>query len=166
MKRAIFKMASEATVSSIHKERKVSVEYSDKWLEPLNNEWDLPIDDVFISSKSEGVTITCHRLKSDIAKYFSNDAFVNTLSEKISEHFGYIIQKGFEVSVNGRILSAITLPLLSVRKIGGIQPFDFHANIDGVHVKVTMDTSDLSFRKRKLMKKLNAQAVGSGQEFR
>lgn len=138
MKRAIFKIASEATVSSIHKKSKVSVKYSDNWLDPENNEWDLPIEDIFISAKSEGVKITCNRLKSDIAKYFSNDAFINTLSEKISEHFGYIMQKGFEVFINGKRLNPVTLPLLSDTKVGGIQPFDFHAKIDGVHVKVTI----------------------------
>jgi hypothetical protein len=138
MKRAIFKMASEATVSSVHKERKVSVKYTETWLDPLNKEWLLPIDDIFISTKDEGVTITCTKLKPEIQRYFSNDAFINSLSEKISEHFGYIIQKGFEVYLNGKLLKSVTLPLLSATKPGGIQPFDFHANIDGVHVKVTI----------------------------
>lgn len=140
MKRAIFKIAKSATVTSVHKTAKVSVKYSDEWLRPENNKWDLPLEELLISSKVHGVTVSCHGLKDDVAALLTNKSFINRLSEKISEHFGYIMQKGFSVFINGTKLLPTTLPLLNAPylKSGSIQPFDYIAKIDDVHVKVTI----------------------------
>jgi len=138
MKRAIFKIGKNATVTSIHKDARVSVDYSDSWLNPENNDWDLPLRDVLISAQKPGVTITCHKLKDDIKGHLTSDHFLNSLSEKVSEHFGYIMQKGFEIYINNQKLKPTTLPLLASRGKGGIQPFDYVAKIGDVHVKVTI----------------------------
>ena len=139
MKRAIFKMGQQAMVKSVHTERSVKVEYSSDWLRPDNDSWDLPIEDVK-SEKKKGVKITVTQLKPEISKSFGSSKFLNDLAVKISEYFGYIMQKGFKITINGKSVSPSTLPLLSTKKGSGesIMPFDYLSRSGDVDVKVTV----------------------------
>lgn len=138
MKRAIFKIARSATVSSVHSELAVSVNYTRVWLDPENKEWVLPVERVLNPSKRKGVTIRSKDLLPDIGRHFANGAFINKLTLKIGEHFGYIIQKGFTIKLNGTPVQAATLPLRSSEFSAqpSIRAFDFHAKIGDVDVDV------------------------------
>jgi hypothetical protein len=138
MKRAIFKIARSATVSSVHADLSVSVEYSRDWLNPDNKEWDLPVTKINSQDLKKGVIIHSRDLLPDIGRHFSNEAFINKLRFKISEHFGYIIQKGFTIKLNGIPVRAATLPLRSSNFSAqpSIRAYDFHAKIGDVHVDV------------------------------
>lgn len=140
MKRAIFKMGKAATVTSHHGTASVVVKYTEEWLRPDNDEWELPVEESPASKKNLGVTINISNLKKDISDQLGNDLFINKLVNKIGEHFGYIMQKGFEVYINGIPVPAVTLPLLSSKFSveSKIRPFDYIGKIDGVHVKVTI----------------------------
>ena len=140
MKRAIFKMGKEAVVISQHADANVAVKYTEEWLKPDNEEWTLPVEERPKSKQTAGVTISVTKLKDDISDQLGNDNFINRLAHKIGEHFGYIMQKGFEVYINDIPVAAVTLPLLSSRhsRESAIRPFDYIGKIDNVHVKVTI----------------------------
>ena len=138
MKRAIFKIAQSATVTSYRTDLSVSVAYSKQWLDPEAKEWDLPVSIVANRKGVKGVTIRSNNLHGDIGRHFSNESFINRLKLKIGEYYGYIIQKGFTVKINGFTVVAATLPLLSSKfsTSPAIRPFDYHAIIGDVHIDV------------------------------
>jgi hypothetical protein len=141
MKRAIFKIGDSASVASNSDDGFFSVSYSSDWLDPENDEWDLPIERKAPNKKAlEGVTITIDQVKADIGASFSNDSFVNALKGDITEHFGYLMQRGFAVSVNGEQLKPRTLIVFSGEHSDkqDIRAFDFEAAHDDVNIKVTI----------------------------
>lgn len=140
MKRAIFKICKSAKVTSSHNSSHVRVIYTSEWLDPLNNEWNLPVETLAVDTKCKGVTIASTDLKEEVSSQFKSDIFENRLRQKISEHFGYIMQKGFKVILNGSPVSPSTLPLLSTEHTTkpAIRPFDFTTTLGGVHVDVTI----------------------------
>jgi hypothetical protein len=139
MKRAIFKMGEEAAVQSYAADGAFEVSYTREWLDPENDDWDLPIN-VSPNRKEKGVTIVVPTLRTEVARQFGNAAFLNELRNAISEHFGYLIQKGFSVFVNEERLRARTLQLFATEspKKSGIRPYDFEADHDDVHIRVTV----------------------------
>lgn len=139
MKRAIFKIGEEAAVESFAADGAFQVSYTRDWLNPENDEWDLPIEKI-ANKKQKGVTVIIPTLRKDVAKQFGNAAFNNALRGAISEHFGYLIQKGFSVYVNDEKLRPRTLQLFAIEspKKEGIRPYDFEANHEDVHVRVTV----------------------------
>ncbi|WP_441242744.1 ATP-binding protein [Tardiphaga sp. 768_D3_N2_1] len=139
MKRAIFKIGEEASVESYAADGAFHVSYTRDWLDPENDEWDLPIETVR-NKKQKGVTVVIPTLRPDVARQFGNATFINGLRTAISEHFGYLIQKGFSIHVNGEALRPRTLQLFSTNspKHIGIRPYDFESDDDGVHIRVTV----------------------------
>lgn len=140
MKRAIFKIGEEAAIESASEDGAFAVTYDRKWMDPQNDSWDLPIE-TLPRRKSKGVTIIIESIRPDIAKQFGNEAFVNSLKNKIALHFGYLMQKGFAVTVNGNQVKKRTLQLhfLEVSKDrDGIRPYDYEGVEDGVRVRVTV----------------------------
>lgn len=139
MKRAIFKMGMEAVVESYADDGAHAVTYDQKWLDPDNEEWDLPIERIK-NSRRKGVTIVVPTLKPEIARQFGNEQFQNDLRNKISEHFGYLMQKGFAIRVNDELVRQRTLQLYTtdISKKNGIRPYDFEADEDEVTTRVTV----------------------------
>lgn len=139
MKRAIFKIGQEAEVESRSDDGAFAVSYTTEWLNPENEEWDLPIRTVKNGAK-KGVTIVVPTLKKDIARSFGNESFVNALKAAIAEHFGYLIQKGFSIFVNNEKIRPLTLELYYANptKKSGIRPYEFVAEENGVHIRVSV----------------------------
>jgi hypothetical protein len=139
MKRAIFKIGKEAIVESYAADGAYAVTYDANWLDPENDDWDLPIEAIS-NKKSKGVTIIVPTLKPEIAKLFGNAQFQNELRSKISEHFGYLMQKGFSIFVNGERVRQKTLQLYTsdIKKKNGIRPYDFEDEDNGVSIRVTV----------------------------
>jgi hypothetical protein len=137
MKRAIFKIGEEAAVESFAEDGAFEVTYDRNWLDPENEEWDLPIKRLR-NKKEKGVTIIVPTLKKEIALQFGNESFLNELRNSISDHFGYLMQKGFTVFVNKEKLRSRTLQLYATDspKKEGIRPYDFESKMDGVHIRV------------------------------
>lgn len=140
MKRAIFKIGNSASVQSNSKDGFFEVKYSSTWLDPDNDQWDLPIARENRRDAKDGVSIDVDNVKADIGALFENSSFINDLKSQISEHFGYLMQRGFEIWVNGDILKPKTLVLFSAAHSADadIRPFDFEAEYDGVQIKVTI----------------------------
>lgn len=139
MKRAIFKIGVEAIVESYSSDGAYTVSYDRAWLNPNNEDWELPIARIK-NRKVKGVTIVIPTLKDDIARQFGNEQFLNQLRNKISEHFGYLMQKGFVVRVNGERVPQRTLQLYATTNISkiGIRPYDFESDEDGINIRVTV----------------------------
>jgi len=143
MKRAIFKLGTEATVESVSDDGGFAVSYDEKWLKPADDpteeNWDLEVKKI-PSKKVKGVAIKVTKLKKEIAHQFGNEGFVNRLKQAISENFGYLMQKGFVVKVNGEKLRAKTLSLLvsSSSSKPAIKPYDYVVEKDGVRIRVTV----------------------------
>ena len=140
MKRAIFKMGKNATVNSNSKDGAFSVNYSAEWLDPENTDWDLPIIRADREERINGVKILIPELKEQISKTFGNNSFINSLMANIQDHFGYLMQKGFEVSVNGVDLVPKTLVLHNAAhsEENEIRSFDYSGVHDGVDIRVTV----------------------------
>lgn len=140
MKRAIFKIGNAASVQSNSADGFFSVDYTSDWLNPDNDEWELPINRQPKKVQTEGVVITVSDVKADIGSRFANEAFLNTLKNNISEHFGYLMQKGFVVRVNNEELRPRVLSLFNAdhSDVGDIRAFDFEAKVDDVSIKVTI----------------------------
>ncbi|RMA41805.1 ATP-binding protein [Rhodophyticola porphyridii] len=140
MKRAIFKMGKTATVFSNADDGAFHVDYSAQWLNPENTEWTLPISRQGRKNGDNGVRILVSDLKDEISKAFSNKSFLNRLMAGIQDHFGYLMQKGFEVSVNGVDLVPKTLGLYTSAHSGEseIRPFDYSGLFDSVEIRVTV----------------------------
>jgi Histidine kinase-, DNA gyrase B-, and HSP90-like ATPase len=139
MKRAIFKIGEEAMVETYAADGAYEVTYDRKWLDPQNDSWDLPIEKID-NKKQKGVSIIVPTLKPEIAKQFASLQFQNQLRTKIAEHFGYLMQKGFKVTVNDERVRPQTLRLYAsdFNKRNGIRPYDYQASQDGVDIRVTV----------------------------
>ena len=140
MKRAIFKIGDSAVVSSNSEDGYFSVAYSSDWLDPANEDWDLPINREPKKAATKGVTIQVDDVKPEIGTRFKSESFENTLKIQISEHYGYLMQRGFQVRINGDAIKPSTLQLFDAEIDGsdGIRAFDFQMTKDEVSVKVTV----------------------------
>jgi hypothetical protein len=138
MKRAIFKMAESAVVTSNHSEQWNEVAYDKQWLNPENNDWMLPLRSGKSRKEPFGVTISVPTLKKDVSKQFQSSHFINSLIIKISSHFGYIIQRGLSIFINGVKVKESVLHLLDSdpSEEYAIRPFDYKDTIDGVSIRV------------------------------
>jgi hypothetical protein len=139
MKRAIFKIGREAEVESRSEDGAFAVSYTTDWLDPENEDWGLPIRTV-PNAEKKGVTIVVPTLKKEISQLFGNESFLNSLKAAIAEHFGYLIQKGFSIFVNDEEIRPQTLQLYFTEpsKKAGIRPYDFEAEENGVHIRVSV----------------------------
>lgn len=141
MKRAIFKIGEEAVVESRAGDGSFAITYDHKWLDPDNDSWELSIHTLRqAKNEKKGVTILIPWIRDEVAKHFGNKQFLNNLKATISEHFGYLMQKGFSVALNAEVLQPKTLQLYTIKshKEVGVRPYDFVADRDGVHVRVSV----------------------------
>lgn len=141
MKRAIFKMGQESQVISVHKDDAFQVVFSQSWL-AQDNEWDLPLEDIEKEDKDEGTYIKITNLYPAISQQFSspNGVLLNSLSRRISQHYSFIIQKGFDVYLNGSKISPQNNYLLLDQDYGNneknneISPFLYQGTRNDVEI--------------------------------
>jgi hypothetical protein len=109
MKRAIFKIGRHALITTRNKEHQYEVEIKPVWLEDEYN-WSLPVKDIKWPSKEDGTTIVVRELNDGVANQFGDDSqdFVGNLEKMVSTHYGYIIEKGFNVKINDIAIKANT----------------------------------------------------------
>lgn len=140
MKRAIFKMAHSASVTSNHASEYNRVVYSAEWLKPDNNEWEIPLTTQTPKTGPKGVEIRIDDLRTEVSKSFSSDRFINSIRSKISHHFGYIIQRGLKINVNGTPVAGTVLSLFVDKKADpdSITAFDYSHEVDGVRIRVVV----------------------------
>lgn len=98
MKRAIFKLGSQAKVES-RNDRGFVVEISPTWM--TDDTWnDLPMYQLAADRLPAGGTIVhVTKLHPDISKAFSDQDWIDEFRKQIARHYALIIEKGFEVLV-------------------------------------------------------------------
>ena len=88
----------------------------------------------------DGTTIVVGELNPGISETFSSGAkaFKSELYRMISTHYAYIIDKGFEVTINGDAVKPRTINIVyDDRETAGddaVRPFVFKTNFDGVDI--------------------------------
>lgn len=141
MKRAIFKMGLEAEiVSRTSKGDAFRVAVPDNWIE--TPDWEFELRDIEESEFPElgcGTKITISKLNEETKREFSTENFKNSLRLALSKHFSIVLQRGFELTVNGEAIEAERVSFLfSEPSSGGERyaPYIYNANIQGVEVRL------------------------------
>ena len=139
MKRAIFKMGRRCTVTSRTKKEAFRVDIPERWFTKASeDDWSFPITDVSASQVFPGTSIEISRLEAPVAKQFNAPAgFAQDFRSVVSQQYSLIIEKGFEVYINGKPVKPLPLEFRSVdlaQYKEGIAPFIFSGIIDGVNV--------------------------------
>ncbi|MGD1118213.1 MAG: ATP-binding protein [Dehalococcoidales bacterium] len=140
MKRAIFKMGKHCLISTRSGQDQYEIEITPDWLD-TEDKWQIPVKKVKKHDK-DGTTIVIGELHEGISKKFSEDAddFTRELRGKIAGHYSFIIDKGFEVSVNGKPISPLTtkFAFLKGKDENTIRPYVFKTKSDGVDIFLTV----------------------------
>jgi len=137
MKRAIFKMGKRCLISTRSGKDQYEVVITPDWLDK-ESEWFIPVRSAKRSGEEDGTTIVIGDLHDGISKKFTDGAedFNSELIRKISGHYSVIIDKGFEVILNGEPIKPRTTKLVfdQGRGEGSIRPYIFKTKSDGVEV--------------------------------
>lgn len=139
MKRAIFKMGTNAVVRSFNEQDKFKVPISANWLEEPS--WEpLPIiDDTGADAlTTQGTTIEVRDCYESVARQFASDAFVNDLKTALGEHFTTFIQKGLVIKVNAVAIEPVKIEVLVSAEETGPAPYVFTKQIEGVEVSIVV----------------------------
>jgi hypothetical protein len=140
MKRAIFKMGKECLISTQNNESRYELEITPQWI-AKEDVWEIPVKAVKKEKREDGTTIVIGNLYPSIAGRFGADAkaFKTVLERMVATHYAFIIDKGFEVKINGSTVSPRPTKLIFAKKqTAGIKPFIFKAKLDGVEVFLTV----------------------------
>lgn len=140
MKRALFKLGSDSRVKSRSSDGAFEVHIDKAWVQ--SKSWKIHLDDVTTGAlPKNGVEIKVTDLHEGIARLFDRSAssFETNLVTKIRDHYAYIIQKGFKVSVNGRNVAPNLVQTIVDKKSlsGGIAPYIYETEHNGVRVMLT-----------------------------
>lgn len=136
MKRAIFKMGKDCLISTRNGDHDYDVHITPDWIDN-EDEWQIPVKASVRPKKKDGTEILVGTLYPSIADRFGDDAqsFKSELERRIATHYAFIIDKGFQVKINGDSVKPRTPHLIFNEKAGGkkapkIQPFIFRTRTD------------------------------------
>lgn len=141
MKRAIFKIGKRCLISTQNNDDCYEVEITPAWIGDPDN-WDLPVSESSQRNQEDGTTIVIGELNEGIAMRLDDDEedFTRELIEKVKTHYAFILDKGFQVKINGNEVEAKTIQLIytDVGDTGSIdtaiRPYIFQAESEGVNV--------------------------------
>ncbi len=138
MKRAIFKMGQQCRVVSHTKAESFEVTISPQWM--VNDDWNLPLNLLEKPLHEPGTLIDISHIRESIQKIFSETSpFQKNLRDLISQHYSYIIEKGFKVFVNDEEVRVKQVSLLWDKSAQArLAPYLYQANLDGVDVKLAV----------------------------
>ena len=144
MKRAIFKMGRSAIVYTRNNNVLYQVSIPIEW-EDNETEWDFPMEDLENVDMLEngGTRIEISNINSDIAELWESEdkleGFVDSLIKTIQQSYSFIIQKGFEIVINGKKISPLPMELLIDNSVeNSIKPFLFQQSFEDVHVSLAI----------------------------
>jgi hypothetical protein len=139
MKRAIFKMGRRCDISTQNGGDRYTVEFTPSWMDD-EEKWHVPVRPAQIPLKRDGTTVSISSLHPGIRRRFGEEArdFRAGLADMVATHYAFIIDKGFEVRINGGVVRPRPTRLLfddSAGKTPAIRPFMFRTKTsDGVDV--------------------------------
>lgn len=136
MKRALFKMGRSIDVTSSTGQESFTVLIDvDTWRKQPDENWDFPLTNVV----NQGTTVpTGTRLKVTnlypwIGNEFEAPTFKNSLIRSIQRDYAFILEKGFQVTVNG---SAVVGKMPTLRLSNEIAPLRIEYDDEGVQVQI------------------------------
>lgn len=135
MKRAIFKIASEATVESHSDDASVLVTYTGDWM-ASETDWHVPYTEVG-KAETLGVKISAVTIRPEISSKFTDPGFLDGLETQIAEHFAYLMKMGFEIFLNEKKIIPRIVQVVD-GGAGSVRPYDYEGVTDGVKIKVTI----------------------------
>ncbi len=143
MKRAIFKIGRHCLISTRAEEDQYEVEITPDW---IDNEldWKIPVRSTNALGERHGTTILIEDLYAGISSTFgeASKSFERELRDTVSTHYAYIMDKGFEVSINDETVKPRTTKIVfddrQSAPDGAILPFVFETSIDEVEVFLTV----------------------------
>ncbi len=144
MKRAIFKMGKDCLISTQNEDDNYEIEIKPEWIDDESEDgWEIPVRASKKSMKEDGTTLVIGDLYPGIATRFGEDkkSFQAELKRMVATHYAYIIDKGFDVQINGDSIkpNPTRLVFTEDKKASGIQPFIFKTKTDdGVEVFLTV----------------------------
>lgn len=143
MKRAIFKIGRYCLISTRNGNDQYEVEIPTTWFDD-ESDWNLSVRNARRSLKEDGTTIVVGNLNPGIVEQFSEGAktFKTGLERMVSTNYAYIIDKGFEVKINGDPVKPRTAKIVfdsrTREAAPGIRPYIFKTTTDGVDVFLTV----------------------------
>lgn len=146
MKRAIFKIGECSIIETRNANESYRVTVNEEWKSNEGN-WDFPIELIPIDQGLEkGTTITVTKLNENIKNLWSSGQnlifFIDDLKKSIQESYSFIMQKGFQITVNSVELfpSPIQLLISSPEETNGLKPYIFEKNYyeGNVNVKLVL----------------------------
>ncbi len=141
MKRAIFKLGTNCVIESRHGSDRFSVTIDKAWIDD-DDKWELELTDAAPSMKTVGTAIVIDELLPSVGIAFTQDkgGFVDEFHQVVQRHYSYVIEKGFEIKVNGKAVAPSSLQTLldpnSFTQKNGIAPYVYEAEHDGVSVNL------------------------------
>jgi|SRR5579872_636961 len=142
MKRAIFKMGRQCVIETRTAKSGYRVSIPEDWFYK-EGVWDLPVTKISPDAKNAGTEITITKLLDPVARSFgSATGFAEEFSPKLSQIYGVLMEKGFEVRVNDKkvVPTPITFKTSDFAEItedrGGIAPYLFEGKIKGVDIEL------------------------------
>lgn len=144
MKRAIFKIGKSSTITTKSNEEYYKVTIPIDW-SSNEEDWNFAIEDLENSiSINAGTVIEVTDLNPEIATSWANvdkiEEYCEQLISAVQQSYSFIIQKGFEISINGKKVSPLPIKLLvSTEKDGNtIKPFLYQQKFDDVNVSLAV----------------------------
>jgi len=140
MKRALFKLGMRSLISTQTADDAYEVDITREWIND-EGQWRIPVHPARKSRTENGTTIVIGDLHDGVKKRFGEDreSFESDLETLVATHYAFIIDKGFEVRLNRRVIKPRPTKLVFDKKMrrgkrAGIQPFIFKTKTDGVEV--------------------------------
>ena len=143
MKRAIFKIGRSAVVTTRNDGCLYTVTIPEDW-SSSEDDWNFPIEELHDDNvlPTGGTSIEIKNINNGIAELWNNadklGMYINKLIKAIEQSYSFIIQKGFEISINGRKVTPLPIELLVTKEDAGIKPFIYTQNFDDVSVKLVI----------------------------
>lgn len=138
MKRALFKMGRHSTVFSKTSDCSFKVTIDSDWLDN-DHAWQLPMELMDQTQKNEnGTIIRVTELYEMISEQFSKKQFISKLITLVQQHYSFIIQKGFLITINDSEIKPKTMKLLVEENFEKdvLAPYIYKAEMDGVTVNL------------------------------
>ena len=144
MKRAIFKIGKSAVVYTRNANDLYKVTIPKDW-ENNETEWDFPMNDLKDKQLlvSGGTKIDISNINTRVSELWGTtdklDAFVNNLIKSIQQSYSLIIQKGFEIIINGQLINPFPINLLfDYKNATSIKPFLYQQTFEDVHMSLAI----------------------------
>ena len=121
MKRAIFKIGRSAVVTTRNDGCLYTVTIPEDW-SSSEDDWNFPIEELHDDNvlPTGGTSIEIKNINNGIAELWNNadklGMYINKLIKAIEQSYSFIIQKGFEISINGRKVTPLPIELLVTKE--------------------------------------------------